>query len=199
MLACKLTAVQISLPDYDAKPFQSAPQGCAVCGHQFSGARFHISGCQALPPNRALAATAPATNPQRVYAIDAGNLPADIKVHCIGAGDIRRKVVQVTQSINGVRYRSFYDEHWDRQDFVMAKIPRIPYAVPKPESLDQILSIAEILAGDFSYVRVDMYEVKGKFYFGELTFTPSAGFYSFVPDSVDYQFGELVRTGSGCA
>ena len=92
-----------------------------------------------------------------------------------------------------------YDEHWDRQDFVMAKIPRIPYAVPKPESLDQILSIAEILAGDFSYVRVDMYEVKGKFYFGELTFTPSAGFYSFVPDSVDYQFGELVRTESGCA
>ena len=31
---------------------------------------------------------------------------------------------------------------------------------------------SQLLSSDFCYVRVDFYEVKGKIYLGELTFTP---------------------------
>ena len=35
-----------------------------------------------------------------------------------------------------------------------------------------MLEIARILSKDIPYVRVDLYSIKGKVYFGELTFTP---------------------------
>jgi hypothetical protein len=124
---------------------------------------------------------------------EVGNLPDDIKVHCFGGCEPRKMLVQVTQSIDGIRHRSFYDKSWNKQNFGMKKIPGIPGDVPRPESLNEILSVARSLSADFAYVRVDMYEVRNKLYFGELTFTPSAGFYAFSPDSIDYELGRLVH------
>lgn len=47
--------------------------------------------------------------------------------------------------------------------------------VPRPTTLDLMLSAAEKLSEGFPLVRVDFYEVSGKLYFGEMTFTSSAG------------------------
>ena len=47
--------------------------------------------------------------------------------------------------------------------------------VEKPRNLEELLRTARILAGDFAYVRVDLYEVDGRIWFGELTFTPDNG------------------------
>lgn len=47
--------------------------------------------------------------------------------------------------------------------------------VKKPELLDQMLEIAGCLSSEFDFVRVDLYEIDGRVYFGELTFTPAAG------------------------
>lgn len=62
--------------------------------------------------------------------------------------------------------------------------------IPRPENLDEMLMIAEKLSEDFPYVRVDLYCVDGKVYFGELTFYPWSGYVQFVPDDWDYKFGE---------
>ena len=40
-----------------------------------------------------------------------------------------------------------------------------------------MLKYAQQLAEPFKFVRVDFYEIDGKVYFGELTFTPAGGFY----------------------
>ena len=50
--------------------------------------------------------------------------------------------------------------------------------------------IAKKLSGDFPFVRVDLYYVKGKVYFGELTFYPWAGYVQFEPDDFDLTLGE---------
>lgn len=47
--------------------------------------------------------------------------------------------------------------------------------VPRPSTLDKMIEAAESLSEGFPQVRVDFYEVDGKLYFGELTFTSSAG------------------------
>lgn len=47
--------------------------------------------------------------------------------------------------------------------------------IPRPESLDEMLVLAERLAQGFRMVRVDFYEVNGRPVFGEMTFTPAAG------------------------
>ena len=43
---------------------------------------------------------------------------------------------------------------------------------PKPDTLDAMAQIARELAADFPFVRVDIYDIKGKLYIGELTFSP---------------------------
>lgn len=52
-------------------------------------------------------------------------------------------------------------------------------AVPRPKSLDQMLRAASILSKGFPELRVDLYEVDNKPYFGELTFTSAGGFNDF--------------------
>ena len=45
--------------------------------------------------------------------------------------------------------------------------------IKKPKNLDLLIKYAEKLSKEFVFVRVDFYEIKGKLYLGELTFTPS--------------------------
>lgn len=47
--------------------------------------------------------------------------------------------------------------------------------VPKPVCFNRMIEIAEKLSADFPILRVDLYEVDGKVYFGELTFTSQSG------------------------
>lgn len=55
--------------------------------------------------------------------------------------------------------------------------------MPRPKSLDTMLKVASVLSKGFPEVRVDLYEVDNKPYFGELTFTSAGGFNDFyTPD-----------------
>ena len=47
--------------------------------------------------------------------------------------------------------------------------------IPRPANLDRMLKMAADLSAGFPQVRVDLYEVDGKVYFGELTFTSCCG------------------------
>ena len=44
----------------------------------------------------------------------------------------------------------------------------------RPKQLEKLVEYARILAKPFPFVRADFYEVEGKVYFAELTFTPAA-------------------------
>jgi len=46
--------------------------------------------------------------------------------------------------------------------------------VPRPVNLEEMVRVCRILSKPFAQVRVDLYEVNGHLYFGELTFTPGA-------------------------
>lgn len=49
------------------------------------------------------------------------------------------------------------------------------FDLSKVKNIDKMFEYAEKLSQGFKFVRVDLYNVNGKIYFGELTFTPSAG------------------------
>lgn len=61
--------------------------------------------------------------------------------------------------------------------------------VPKPECLSQLIEIAEKLSKPFPVVRCDLYVIKGRPYFGEMTFTSLGGTMNFYTDA------ELLRMG----
>lgn len=46
----------------------------------------------------------------------------------------------------------------------------------RPANFDEMVAIAKALSADFDFVRVDLYSVDGKIYFGELTCTPHRGY-----------------------
>ena len=74
---------------------------------------------------------------------------------------------------------SVFNEHYREQK----------HLTPKPDCLQLLIETAEKLSKPFPCVRVDLYIVKGKIYFGELTFTSLGGTMNF------YTQGELLRMG----
>lgn len=67
---------------------------------------------------------------------------------------------------------------------------------PKPNNLGEMLIIAKRLSEDFPFVRVDLYNIEGKVYFGELTFYPWSGYVNFSPDEFDFVLGKLMDCSS---
>lgn len=67
-----------------------------------------------------------------------------------------------------------------------------PQNIPmeKPLNYKQMIRIAEELSTDFPHVRVDLYNIEGCIYFGELTFYDGSGYMTFNPDSFDLEFGK---------
>ena len=67
-------------------------------------------------------------------------------------------------------------------------------ALDKPQNYEMMIKIAEDLSKEFPHVRVDLYNVDGKIYFGELTFYDGSGYMTFSPDSYDMELGEYFKT-----
>ena len=82
-----------------------------------------------------------------------------------------------------------YDTEWNKVR-VASEDARIDEDAPKPENLDEMLRVAEILSEDFPFARIDLYSVAGKVYFGEITFYPWSGYMEFEPDEFDFILGE---------
>ncbi len=64
--------------------------------------------------------------------------------------------------------------------------------LPKPENFERMIEIAEKLSEDFPCVRVDLYNISGKIYFGELTFTSYGGLMDFYTEEFQLLAGSLV-------
>ena len=62
----------------------------------------------------------------------------------------------------------------------------------KPRTFEQMKHFAELLSRDFAFVRVDFFEIEGKPYVGEMTFTPANGRGRFDPPEWDYRLGDLL-------
>ncbi len=86
----------------------------------------------------------------------------------------------------------FYDLNWNLMDFRWIYEPSGKLH-PKPKLLDEMIHIARVLSKGFPFVRVDLYEVSGRIYFGEMTFFHGGGCGWFKPDSIDYDLGRKIE------
>lgn len=93
--------------------------------------------------------------------------------------------------------RNFYTTEWERIN-VTTDHEQFEQDFPKPNNLEDMLEIASKLSAGFPFVRVDLYNINGKIYFGELTFYPWTGYVQFTPDSFDFELGNLMDCSSFC-
>ena len=87
--------------------------------------------------------------------------------------------------------RNVYDMEWNLQPWVQKKFRNYEGDAGKPEGFDKMVELATVLSEGFQHVRVDLYNVNGKIYFGEMTFTSGGGISPIVPYEADLQLGEL--------
>jgi hypothetical protein len=88
--------------------------------------------------------------------------------------------------------RNIYDMAWNLQDYGV-NYPRIEPAPEKPENFEEMALLAKKMCADFVLVRVDFYSVKGKTYFGEMTFTPQSGQGTWENESYNLSYGDLIK------
>lgn len=119
-------------------------------------------------------------------------VPNDYKFYCFKQKNGKFKII-IQMDIG--RYtldhaRAYFDENWKLLPYGNSgsgskKHPEFK----KPKKLKEMLKVAKKLADDFDYVRVDLYEVDEKIYFGELTFTDGSGYDILQPDKYDVEWG----------
>ena len=88
--------------------------------------------------------------------------------------------------------QNFYDLEWNDLG-VHCSYP-LGEGQERPCGLDEMIEVAKKLSAGFPCVRVDLYNIKGKIIFGEMTFYPSSGYGKFDPDSFDYEMGKFFNT-----
>lgn len=85
--------------------------------------------------------------------------------------------------------RNFYNVDWNYVS-VDSDVGCFGDVVEKPKNLGRMIEIARQLSKDFPAVRVDLYNIDGQIYFGELTFYPWSGYVQFSPDEFDIELGD---------
>ncbi|EPR5033441.1 ATP-grasp fold amidoligase family protein [Vibrio alginolyticus] len=128
---------------------------------------------------------------ERLYDENGANDLKDFKFHVFKQNSGEAKVVlHVDFDRNTNHTRSFFDEHLNWLPFSLEK-PCIHTDLKKPNNFEEMVVIARKLAEPFSYARVDLYNVSGKIYFGEMTFAHGSGCEKFSSIHYDKWLGSL--------
>ena len=94
----------------------------------------------------------------------------------------------------GVKF-DYYDmnlKHLDIQSYGNLNAKPENYLKPFPE-FEKMKELAKVLSTGFAHVRVDLYLVKGRIYFGEMTFHHDGGFVPFIPEKWDKILGDYIN------
>lgn len=84
----------------------------------------------------------------------------------------------------------YYDRDWHSLNLKKSDVEVVD-EVPCPDRLREMIVIAEKLAEDFDFVRVDLYDTPDGVYFGELTPYPTRGLQRFDPPEADTWLGSM--------
>lgn len=86
----------------------------------------------------------------------------------------------------------FFDTDFNHLPFKQGH-PLATKEIKKPAGFEKMLELSRRLSKGFPHVRVDLYDINGHIYFGELTFFHFSGNVPFEPGEWDYKVGEWLK------
>ena len=89
--------------------------------------------------------------------------------------------------------RNIYTIDWQLLDISLCYPTNHETKIGKPNQLDKMVEIAKKLSKSFPFVRVDLFLIQGRVYFGELTFYPESGWGQFSDIQVEKEWGDLLQ------
>ena len=141
------------------------------------------------------------TIPHRIYAekyLENANQLIDYKIHCLN-GKPEFILVCSDRKANGDAAMQvtldLFDLEWNHIPELIPSGSEVAGdgSMPKPQKLDEMIDIARKLSEDFKFVRVDLYELDGKVYFGELTFSPGNCVLPYFTHKFDLEMGKKLQ------
>lgn len=120
----------------------------------------------------------------------------DYKIHCFNGKPVFIQCIGNRNLKLHTGEQGIYDLEWNKLEWTFETYPAFNQEVSKPQRLKEMLEIATKLASGFKYVRVDLYDLEDKVLFGEMTFTPGAGFYPYLGTwtrEKDLELGNLIN------
>ena len=70
------------------------------------------------------------------------------------------------------------------------------YVIEKPKKLQEMLDVVKKISNSLNnpkYLRVDLYVINQRIYFGEVTFYHGSGMEKFDPEEWDYKLGQMLN------
>ncbi len=110
----------------------------------------------------------------------------DYKFYCFNGEP--KMMLMVTDREKDCRF-DFFDMDFNHLE-VKRHFPNSDKPIEKPSKFDEMREIATTCAKDKKFVRIDLYELNGKIYFGEYTFFAGGGFQLFNPPEWERRMGD---------
>ena len=120
---------------------------------------------------------------------DTNNDLIDYKFFCFNGEPFCLYVIVERFLDDGLKL-GIYDMNFKRMPYRRSDIQKLESDVVKPKNFEKMIEIAKVLSKDFPHVRVDLYNIDGEIFFGELTFYDGCGYKGFLPDEFDFILGE---------
>lgn len=125
---------------------------------------------------------------EEYHETDDGKIISDYKLFCFNG---RIRILYVVSDRNQNEQESWFDIGFKPiKDIIDLTSPDSAEHVEKPTCFEEMCKFAEELAAGTKFVRVDLYEDKGRFYFGEMTFFPYGGFLRLQPEEWERRLGD---------
>lgn len=116
----------------------------------------------------------------------------DYKFFTFGGGCKALFVASDRQTVGEEVKFDYFDADFHKLDIITVH-PHSKQNIEKPSCFDEMKSLAEKLSKGIPHVRVDLYEVNGRVYFGEMTFFHFSGSTPFTPEIWDEKFGQWLQ------
>ena len=117
----------------------------------------------------------------------------DYKFFCFN-GNVKALFVGTERQSGNVKF-DYFDADFNHLDIIQQH-PMSGRKLQKPTNFEEMKQIASKLSKGIPQVRIDLYDVQGKIYFGEMTFSHHGGVVPFHPEKWDYEFGSWINLPS---
>ena len=94
---------------------------------------------------------------------------------------------------NADAYCDYFDMNFRHLDILLYGHLHSDRLISKPTCFNRLIEIAEYIAKDFPFVRVDLYVAGNDIYFSELTFIPTGGYMKLEPPKTPSEWGDLLK------
>lgn len=115
----------------------------------------------------------------------------DFKFFCFN-GKVRFFKVDFGRFVE--HHANYYSPEGDLLEFGEQGLEPDPnYPIELPDNLKEMISLAEKLSANEPFLRVDLFNVNGRIFFGELTFYPASGMIPWTTEEADKEIGKYLK------